>query len=95
MVGDILLLIVFSHYAAFDHVVTSHEETQVESTFTFAVFSEMNKDALSLSLSLGESDLEFSNLMEQYFTRPQSYHALHTFQLPLDLLNAFIDQNEQ
>ena len=46
MVGDILLLIVFSHNAALDHVVTSHEGTQMENKLTFAVFSEMNKKSL-------------------------------------------------
>lgn len=37
MVGDILRLIVFVHNAALDHVVTSHEETKLESKLTFAV----------------------------------------------------------
>ena len=37
MVGDILRLIVFAHNAALDHVVTSHEETTLESKLTFAV----------------------------------------------------------
>lgn len=47
IVGDILPLTVFSHNAALDHVVTSHEETQMENKLTSAVFSEMNKEALS------------------------------------------------
>lgn len=50
MVGDILLLIVFLHNAALDHVVTSHEETQMENKLTFAVFSKMKKEALWESL---------------------------------------------
>ena len=37
MVGDILRLIVFVHNSALDHVVTSHEETKMESKLTFAV----------------------------------------------------------
>ena len=47
IVGDILPLTVFSHTAALDQVVTSHEKTQMESKLTSAVFSEMNKEALS------------------------------------------------
>lgn len=52
MVGDILLLIAFPHNAALDHVVTSHEETQMENKLTLAVFSEVNKATLWESLIL-------------------------------------------
>lgn len=47
IVGDILPLILFSHSGALDHVVTSHEETQMENKVILAVFSEMNKEVLS------------------------------------------------
>lgn len=73
VMGDILLLLVFAYTADLDHVVTSHNETQIESTLTLVIFSEMNGEIAS-----GELELNFSNLIGQYFSRLQSCHMLHT-----------------
>lgn len=60
-----------------------HRKRQrLEDSVAFCCLPRVNKEEL---------DFEFSNLNEQYVTWLQSYHMLHTFQLPLDLLNAFID----